>query len=269
MQDYSRADSLAPVVRPHETARRARNEPQCATGAWRSSRRCGKRSTSSGWRTSRTGAYPADMVGAPHPRLVLRRLRTGICLPRGHHVMSQVRRPVRQESDVLDTWFSSGLWPFSTLGWPDATDDLKTFYPTSLLVTGFDILFFWVARMIMMGMHFMGDVPFQRRLHPRPREGRGRQEDEQVEGERHRPSRDNRQLRDGLLPVHLRHARRPGQGRAPVGGAHRGQQELRQQDMERRPADDVPPGKRAGPVYAAPALPASCRTGGSGRACKK
>jgi valyl-tRNA synthetase len=69
--------------------------------------------------------------------------------------------PVRQESDVLDTWFSSGLWPFSTLGWPDRTDDLKTFYPTSLLVTGFDILFFWVARMTMMGLHFMGDVPFR------------------------------------------------------------------------------------------------------------
>jgi valyl-tRNA synthetase len=69
--------------------------------------------------------------------------------------------PVRQESDVLDTWFSSGLWPFSTLGWPDDTDDLKTFYPTSLLVTGFDILFFWVARMVMMGLHFMGEVPFR------------------------------------------------------------------------------------------------------------
>ncbi len=69
--------------------------------------------------------------------------------------------PVRQESDVLDTWFSSGLWPFSTLGWPDRTEDLRTFYPTSLLVTGFDILFFWVARMIMMGLHFMGDVPFR------------------------------------------------------------------------------------------------------------
>ncbi len=67
----------------------------------------------------------------------------------------------RQESDVLDTWFSSGLWPFSTLGWPDAADDLSTFYPTSLLVTGFDILFFWVARMIMMGLRFMGDVPFR------------------------------------------------------------------------------------------------------------
>jgi valyl-tRNA synthetase len=68
---------------------------------------------------------------------------------------------LRQESDVLDTWFSSGLWPFTTLGWPDNTDDLKTFYPTSLLVTGFDILFFWVARMIMMGIKFMGDVPFK------------------------------------------------------------------------------------------------------------
>jgi len=66
-----------------------------------------------------------------------------------------------QETDVLDTWFSSALWPFSTLGWPDQTDELNTFYPTSVLVTGFDILFFWVARMMMMGLHFMGDVPFE------------------------------------------------------------------------------------------------------------
>jgi valyl-tRNA synthetase len=66
-----------------------------------------------------------------------------------------------QDPDVLDTWFSSALWPFSTLGWPDQTDDLTTFYPTSLLITGFDILFFWVARMIMMGIEFMGDVPFR------------------------------------------------------------------------------------------------------------
>jgi valyl-tRNA synthetase len=65
-----------------------------------------------------------------------------------------------QESDVLDTWFSSALWPFSTMGWPDETPLLKTFYPTSVLVTAFDILFFWVARMMMMGIHFMKDVPF-------------------------------------------------------------------------------------------------------------
>jgi len=66
-----------------------------------------------------------------------------------------------QETDVLDTWFSSALWPFSTLGWPDSTPELKTFYPTAALVTGFDILFFWVARMMMMGIHFMGDIPFK------------------------------------------------------------------------------------------------------------
>ncbi len=65
------------------------------------------------------------------------------------------------DSDVLDTWFSSALWPFSTLGWPAQTERLKTFYPTSVLVTGFDIIFFWVARMIMMGLKFMGDVPFR------------------------------------------------------------------------------------------------------------
>src|SRR5262250_2582322 len=71
------------------------------------------------------------------------------------------RGPVRQDPDVLDTWFSSGLWPFSTLGWPDKTPELKRYYPTAVLVTGFDIIFFWVARMMMMGLHFMGDVPFR------------------------------------------------------------------------------------------------------------
>jgi valyl-tRNA synthetase len=68
---------------------------------------------------------------------------------------------LKQDTDVLDTWFSSGLWPFSTLGWPDQTADLRAFYPTTLLITGFDILFFWVARMIMLGIEFMGDVPFR------------------------------------------------------------------------------------------------------------
>ncbi len=68
---------------------------------------------------------------------------------------------LEQESDVLDTWFSSAIWPFSTLGWPDKTPELEVFYPTSVLITSFDILFFWVARMMMMGLHFMGDVPFK------------------------------------------------------------------------------------------------------------
>ncbi|MGD8339649.1 MAG: valine--tRNA ligase [Gammaproteobacteria bacterium] len=66
-----------------------------------------------------------------------------------------------QDPDVLDTWFSSALWPFSTLGWPEATSELERFYPTNVLVTGFDIIFFWVARMIMMGLKFTGDVPFR------------------------------------------------------------------------------------------------------------
>ena len=72
----------------------------------------------------------------------------------------------RQDSDVLDTWFSSGLWPFSTLGWPDDTEDLRKFYPTSVLVTGYDILFFWVVRMMMFGLYAMkdrgpeGSIPF-------------------------------------------------------------------------------------------------------------
>jgi len=68
---------------------------------------------------------------------------------------------LRQDEDVLDTWFSSALWPFSTLGWPEKTPELKEFYPTSVLVTGFDIIFFWVARMIMMGIKFMDDIPFK------------------------------------------------------------------------------------------------------------
>ncbi len=82
---------------------------------------------------------------------------------------------LEQDPDVLDTWFSAGLWPFSTLGWPDKTEDYKLFYPTSLLETGWDILFFWVARMVMMGIKFTGQVPFKKVFcHAMVRDAHGR-----------------------------------------------------------------------------------------------
>ncbi len=116
---------------------------------------------------------------------------------------------ITQETDVLDTWFSSGLLPFTCFGWPQITVDLQTFYPTQLLVTGFDILFFWVARMIMLGCHFMLDVPMPdgigkdtagRGSLPRgayPRTGARRRPAEDVEDQRqrHRPDRDRQTLR--------------------------------------------------------------------------
>ena len=100
-----------------------------------------------------------------------------------------------QETDIFDTWFSSGLWPFSTLGWPDETPDYRRFYPTSVMETGYDILFFWVARMMMLGL-FLTDVePFHTvYLHGIVR-GRGRREDEQDQGQRGRPAGDDRGVR--------------------------------------------------------------------------
>ena len=84
------------------------------------------------------------------------------------------KQELRQDEDVLDTWFSSALWPFSTMGWPEDTETLRTFYPTSVMETGHDIIFFWVARMMMMGLHFMGEVPFRDvYLHPMVRDEKG------------------------------------------------------------------------------------------------
>jgi valyl-tRNA synthetase len=82
-------------------------------------------------------------------------------LPQGIHCWLNSEASIWRDEDVLDTWFSSALWPFSTLGWPDETPELERYYPTSVLVTGFDIIFFWVARMMMMGLHFMKEVPFR------------------------------------------------------------------------------------------------------------
>ena len=101
----------------------------------------------------------------------------------------------RQDEDVLDTWFSSALWPFSTLGWPEETDDLKYFYPTSVLVTGYDIIFFWVVRMVFSGIEAMGEVPFKHvYVHGLVRDENGLK-DEQISGQRYRSAAGHRKLR--------------------------------------------------------------------------
>ena len=118
-----------------------------------------------------------------------------------------------QDQDVLDTWFSSALWPFSTLGWPDETEDLKTFYPTSVLVTARDIIFLWVSRMVMMGLKFIGEEAFQRCLCHRHGSRQARPAHVEDESERHRSARSVRQVwrrrdaadagADWLAPIHV------------------------------------------------------------------
>jgi valyl-tRNA synthetase len=128
-------------------------------------------------RDGRVRIYPDDMsaryfgwVDDMHDWCISRQLWWGHRIPVYYGPDGQIRcvgpdeEPPEgwtQDSDVLDTWFSSGLWPFSTLGWPDDTVDLRTFYPTNVMVTGYDILFFWVARMMMFGLYAMRDVPFR------------------------------------------------------------------------------------------------------------
>ena len=133
---------------------------------------------------------------------------------------------------MLDTWFSSALWPFATLGWPEETPKLKTFYPTTVLSTARDIIYLWVARMIMMGLEFMGDVPFKDVIIHPDRAGRRRPAHEQEPGHRRRPAGAHRRLR------RRRHPLRPGlhelrAGRALQRRAHRDGPQLRQQDLER------------------------------------
>ena len=165
--------------------------------------------------------------------------------------------PLRRDEDVLDTWFSSGLWPFSTLGWPDDTPELRRFYPTTVLVTGFDIIFFWVARMMMLGLHLMGEVPFQGRLHPRPRPRRARGQDVQDQGQRRRSAADHRRLRRRRAAASAPRLDRAGPRRQVRPEPGRGLPQFRHQALERRPlraAQRGPsaPGLRSEPLSATP-----------------
>jgi valyl-tRNA synthetase len=159
-----RAVADRPVVRQNRAAGRSRHRRGQDRHPFVPGK-LGKDLLSSGCATSRTGASAASCGGATafRPGTTSRgKVYVGRRRGRGaRQKHTSAGRDAAQDEDVLDTWFSSALWPFSTLGWPEQTEELKTFYPTSVLVTGFDIIFFWVARMIMMGLKFMGEVPFR------------------------------------------------------------------------------------------------------------
>ena len=153
LQDHRRAaagrcsGSSTPARWPRPPATR------CATGGSGSSRRSWPSATSPGSTTCTTGASRGSCGGATASRSGTARTARSSASVRT--TSAPTGEGWRQDEDVLDTWFSSALWPFSTLGWPDATADLAKFYPTSVLVTGYDILFFWVARMMMFGLYAM------------------------------------------------------------------------------------------------------------------
>ena len=124
------------------------------------------RCSSTGWRTSTTGTSAASCGGATASRRGTAPTATSRCptRPMGPTACAVCGRPaaeLRQDEDIFDTWFSSGLWPFSTLGWPEDTPDLRRYYPTTVMETGYDIIFFWVARMMMLGEWLTGEEPFR------------------------------------------------------------------------------------------------------------
>ena len=140
---------------------------------------------------------------------------------------------VHQDEDVLDTWFSSALWPFSTLGWPEETEDLKYFYPNSVLSCGYDIIFFWLARMVFSGIEQMGKCPFHVALmHGLVRDAQGRKMSKSL-GNGIDPIAVIDKYGADALRFSLEMGVSPGRGRAHVGGEDRVLPQLCQQDLER------------------------------------
>ena len=171
-----------------------------------------------------------------------------------------------RDPDVLDTWFSSALWPFATLGWPEDTRELRAFYPTDVLSTARDILFLWVARMVMMGLRFTGDVPVHRRLRPLRHPGARRAAHEQVAGHRHRPAAGDRppRRRRGALRAagDVLDAGRPllqREGRAGAGAREQALQRLALRAAQRQPRGARRPAAHDGRGPLDPLAPAADR----------
>ncbi len=157
-------------------------------------------------------------------------------------------RNIERDPDVLDTWFSSALWPHSTLGWPDDTEDLRYFYPTGVMETGYDIIFFWVARMIMMGLYNMKEIPFRHvYLHGLVRDEYGQKiSKSKITTKHHIPSPLEAIESYGAdaLRYALATGGTPGQRHAHLRAADGGRAQLRQQAVECHPLRHQPPGRR-------------------------
>ena len=198
-EPYTHTVPVSATARASASSRSSRCSGSCAWTSWprRRSRPCATgacRST----RASQSRRY-LDWLENIRPWCISRQLWWGHQLPvwyRGDETYVGTEPPEgegwERDPDVLDTWFSSALWPFATLGWPEETPELRAFYPTDVLSTARDILFLWVARMVMMGLEFTGDIPFDARLRALGHPGARRPADEQVAGHRHRPARRDR-----------------------------------------------------------------------------